>query len=742
MLRFIGFCLAAGACIFLAVFLISQPLWPTPKEASEKIASQKQREPRLGNDNTAAGPVGELGLNPGVVVRDCRFTSIEKQDVPSQREGTLVIAGVELPAGPDGSPPAGYDVAVDWQDIWIMNSGPEIGMRLLAPREDFDPEKSKIEIRKTKRYFSRLSQGASVRKDQVVAIMDPKLALSEMDLKLSKMSAVSSERDSASKMILEAEATFRAQENLRLKNAGSEEEWRRAKLGVDRYKYDFQTKANETKIARTELLKARTELSLLEVRTAIDGTVRTINKFPGESLRPGETLLDIQNLDKLRVEGFVEVQQASELQNGDTVQIEPTRPVSPALVLSGHLLEVTGVAVSPFPGSSAQGLAKSLVVSCSEDKTVRLWEATQSVVGARSVWGGRQLDARRFNDPLRCVAVSPIQNVGGVEGLWIVSGSGSGKLTVGWIVADGKGGLKVEDLKEIAGHRNALEAVAFSPDGKFLATGGQDSTLHLWQMPVRGADAKIVNTINEAHKAEITQVAFAKTAEGQLRLISASSDKDRTLGVWTLEGAPTAPKLAHKADFVRRGGDVSMPGISPDGSTVLLDQGNQIKMVAIGDRQPRGVIENLSGALNFTTMAIFSPDSEMILTNCSEENRLQLWRAPTKGGRAAELRQFVWAGEGEGTCGAFDPQRRFAVTGTGDHQVLIWELPDQKEVNTILTGRVELVSQFIDSSSPQRLFRAKLDGRNPGYLLPGGTATIVKPAVTAGTQPVVGKITP
>jgi WD40 repeat protein len=185
-----------------------------------------------------------------------------------------------------------------------------------------------------------------------------------------------------------------------------------------------------------------------------------------------------------------------------------------------------------------------------------------------------------------------------------------------------------------------------------------------------------------------------------------------------------------------------MPGISPDGSTVLLDQGNQIKMVAIGDRQPRGVIENLSGALNFTTMAIFSPDSEMILTNCSEENRLQLWRAPTKGGRAAELRQFVWDGEGEGTCGAFDPQRRFAVTGTGDHQVLIWELPDQKEVNTILTGRVELVSQFIDSSSPQRLFRAKLDGRNPGYLLPGGTATIVKPAVTAGTQPVVGKITP
>ena len=734
MFRFLSFCLLAGAGIFLAVFLVSKPLWPEAREL--KSAQAKQEKPTEKTGGETAGPVADSGINPGVVIPDCRFTCIDKQDVPSQREGTLVIAGIELKAGPEGAAPANYDAAVDWQDIWIANTGPEGGMRPLGPREDFDPEKSKIEIRKTKRFFTRLNQGVSVRKDQVVAIMDPKLALSEMDLKLSKLNATSSERDSASKMILEAEATFRAQEALRLKGAGSEEEWRRAKLGVERYKYEFQTKASEAKIARTELLKSRTELNLLEVRSTIDGTVRTINKFPGESLRPGETLMDIQNLEKLRVEGFVEVQQASELQIGDTVQIEPARPVSPSLVLSGHLLEVTGVAASPFPGAAAQGLTKSLIVSCSEDKTVRLWEATQNAQVGRSVWTGRQLDARRFNDPMRCVAISPMQNVAGVEGVWVVAGEGSGKLTIAWIIADGKGGLKVEDLKEFPAHRNALEAVAFSPDGKLLATGGQDSTIHLWQMPARGAEAKIVTTLNEAHKAEVTHVAFARTADNRLRLISASSDKDRTLGVWSVEGSGASPTLVPKLDFVRRGGEVSQPGISPDGSTVLVDQGNVIKLVSLTDRQPKGVIANVSGALNFNSMAIFSPDAEMVLTNCSEENRLQLWRAPSKGGRAAELRQFVWGGGGEGTCAAFDPQRRFAVTGTGDHQVLVWELPDQKEVNTVLTGKVELVSQFIDSQNPQRLFRARLDGTNPGYLLPGGTATIVRPKV----QPLAGRI--
>ena len=67
------------------------------------------------------------------------------------------------------------------------------------------------------------------------------------------------------------------------------------------------------------------------------------------------------------------------------------------------------------------------------------------------------------------------------------------------------------------------------------------------------------------------------------------------------------------------------------------------------------------------------------------------------------------------------------VTGSADHQLLLWELPDSGEVNTILTGRIELISPFIDSSTPQRLFRARLDEINPGYLLPGGTATIVRP---------------
>src|SRR6516162_1615677 len=67
-----------------------------------------------------------------------------------------------------------------------------------------------------------------------------------------------------------------------------------------------------------------------------------------------------------------------------------------------------------------------------------------------------------------------------------------------------------------AGHNDLVFAVAFSPDGKTLASGGRDNTIRLWEV-VTGKHAATL----KGHTTTVTSVAFSPS--GKI-LASASED--------------------------------------------------------------------------------------------------------------------------------------------------------------------------------------------------------------------------
>ncbi len=90
----------------------------------------------------------------------------------------------------------------------------------------------------------------------------------------------------------------------------------------------------------------------------------------------------------------------------------------------------------------------------------------------------------------------------------------------------------------------------------------------------------------------------------------------------------------------------------------------------------------------------------------------------------------------EVTCGAFAPVgadglTTFAVTGTKDHQVVVWEMPGKTELESVLQAQLFFVEGFLDSSLRRVPVRAEMmwgEGRKkPEWVTPGATATMVIP---------------
>jgi WD40 repeat protein len=593
-----------------------------------------------------------------IVVPACHLVVIEKQEVPSQRDGILLFMGTEVQPG---------------------ETVPSERMIVLPDR----PADKK---------YRRLQEGDRVAPGQLLALVDDRLARDDYAIK--KGQILLNEANLAAAERARDDARDRYQTQLKLQSspggpATSDEDVATAKLAWYKHYYEAVSRKEAIALSRLELHQAETVLSTYEIRSTIAGVIKRIHKNPGEAVKALEPVLEVRNLQRLRVEGLVEVQHLPRLRPSLKVRIEPAQAQSPVQSFAGHLQEVNAVAVSKDP-------SRPLIVSGSEDGTVRVWERSSR----------REVQVLKHPAAVRAVACTPP----GAAGNWCLSGAADGIARL-WDLDHPAAG-PTRELKEE--HKGAIIAVAFSPDGKTCATGGEDRAICLWNV----ATGTLRYRLPPGHLGALTGLEFASPG----RLISVG--RDNALRVWAVGNTG----VVLETTFDHRFGAITRLGVSADGRRVLFDQGAALHVLSVADGHTESVLQLASGGMNFASFALFSPDARLILTTASSEGRLQLWRTPTDQGRLCEWRQLVPPGHAAATCAAFAPDGSFLVSGTQDRQVLLWALPSKEEIARQYTAELTLVEPSVESAARQVRITAEL--ANPdGRLIPGTLATlIIEPA--------------
>lgn len=434
-----------------------------------------------------------------------------------------------------------------------------------------------------------------------------------------------------------------------------------------------------------------------KITSRVRGIVRTISKRPGEVVRPGEKIFEIQSTEKVRLEGNLDVQYFDRVKRGMEVAVEPAVPIAPVRSAFGHRQDVTGVAVS----GTAQ---RPLVVSVGLDGSALVWEP--NLDNQKGIPGPHNLP---HPVAVRCVVCCPP----GGKTPRAITGADDGKVRVWNLSNPDKLPTTAMELPET--HASAITAIAISPDGRFVATAA-GREVFIWDLEA----GRKAYSLPAEHRDTITWLAFTP----QTQLVTAS--KDRTLKVWKLgaEKAAVARTIDHRA------GVVDTLGISPDGGRVLLDQDkSRIDLVNLADGQTAGQISNVGPSVAFGTLALFSPnrglageEPYMIVTAGGEgdlRGGLQVWQTPRAGGRGAEVARLITPGRVPGTCGAFSPHkdRPFLVVGTAVGGVHVWTPPSERVEQ--LKGKIT----HIDATDP-RYVTVRVEMNNPG-LLDRSAATVI-----------------
>ncbi len=314
---------------------------------------------------------------------------------------------------------------------------------------------------------------------------------------------------------------------------------------------------------------------------------------------------------------------------------------------TGHTLTIKGLAFAPDGKTFATG---------SDDKTVRVW----------SVETGKETIAFPLHTSrVESVAFSP-------NGKLVAASDGDGFLSIYKLDAtDKKPVLKVQ-ASEPTGQ--GINAVAFTPDGTKLITGGNDAVPRLTTstdplgVMIPGSGVAIMKF--PGHSGRVNSVAI--NPDGTL---FATAGSDKTIRIWDAKNGKALRAIQGHLD------EIATLAIRPDGKQIA--SGSTDGTIRLWDLSATDEHRAATDTKDSLWTAAFSPDGTRYATGGADKT-LRIYNTA-----AGLLEHSLTGHSGAITTVVFQDANRIA-TASGDKLIKIWDAKDGHTIRT-LTGHMSAV---------------------------------------------------